>query len=350
MNAHVSEPFDWRIIDRQLAGEASAADQRALRRWLAEDPRHAELLGALREAAQSSRDAATEHWNVEAAWLHIGPRRRGDRAPLELHPERVVERSAPRPGRSSYLWGAACSAIAALLVALLSRPFDSVARSPAPAAMREIVAANGQQTQVTLHDGTHVVLNAGSRLRYATDPGHGSRDVELDGEGYFDVAHDESRPFRVHARGGVAEDLGTRFVMRAYEDSRHVEVVVEQGRVSLRRDRDLAPVKELGPGQLGRVEDDWSISVTSGADVERWLSWTRGVLVLDGMTLADAATEIGRRFDARIQVLDPVLSRRRVSGRFTDEPITSVLDMVARAAGARWARDSQRIVIARARR
>jgi transmembrane sensor len=346
----MSDTFDWRIIDRQLAGEASSADLKALRRWLAEDPRHAELLGALREAAQSNRDAATEHWNVEAAWLRVAPHRRGDRAnTLELRPVGHSDRSAPARGRRRYAWGAIGVAAAAALVALLARPFSSDSLRRLPSAMQEIVAANGQQTKVTLHDGTRVVLNAGSKLRYAADLGRGARDVELDGEGYFDVVHDESRPFRVHARGSVAEDLGTRFVVRAYKDSRHVEVLVEQGRVSLRRERAVAPAGELGPGQLGRVEDDWSVTVTGDADVERWLSWTHGVLVLDGMTLAEAATEIGRRFDARIVVADPALARHRVSARFRDESLASVLDALTLAVGARWRRDGQRLVITSAR-
>jgi transmembrane sensor len=347
----MSDTFDWRIIDRQLAGEASSADLIALRRWLAENPRHAELLGALREAAQSNRDAATEHWNVEAAWLRVAPHRRGDRAnALELRSVGRPERSAPARDRRWYAWGAVGLAAAAALAALLARPFNSDSLLRLPSAMQEIVAANGQQTQVTLHDGTRVVLNAGSKLRYAAaDPGRGARDVELDGEAYFDVVHDDSRPFRVHARGSVAEDLGTRFVVRAYKDSRHVEVLVEQGRVSLRRERAVAPAGELGPGQLGRVEDDWSVTVTGDADVERWLSWTHGVLVLDGMTLAEAATEIGRRYDARIVVADPALARRRVSARFHDESLASVLDALTLAVGARWSRDGQRLVVTSAR-
>src|SRR3982751_821192 len=90
----------------------------------------------------------------------------------------------------------------------------------------DVVAAVAQQTRVTLGDGTRVVLNAGSRLSYADDFGRGTRDVVLDGEGYFDVVHDASRPFRVLARGSVAQDVGTRFVVRAYPEQRAVDVVV----------------------------------------------------------------------------------------------------------------------------
>jgi transmembrane sensor len=98
------------------------------------------------------------------------------------------------------------------------------------------------------------------------------------------------------------------------------------------------------------VEDDWSVTVANEADMERWLSWTHGVLVLDGMTLGEAVTEIGRRFDARIVLRDSALARRHVSARFRNESLASVLDALTLAIGARWTRDGQRVVITSAQR
>ncbi len=57
----------------------------------------------------------------------------------------------------------------------------------------------------------------------------------LEGEGYFEVTHDARRPFRVHAGDALTEDLGTRFVVRAYPELAAVDVAVAEGVVSLRR-------------------------------------------------------------------------------------------------------------------
>jgi transmembrane sensor len=208
-----------------------------------------------------------------------------------------------------------------------------------------VVAAAAQQTRVTLGDGTRVVLNAGSRLRY-DDFGRGAREVELDGEGYFDVVHDEMRPFRVHARGSITEDVGTRFVVRAYPEQRAVDVVVTHGSVVLRRVRNAAPTL-LVAGQRGRIGADGVISRVNDADVERWLEWTRGGIVLEGMTLGEAVVDLGRRFDVPIEIADAELARRSVSARFHDEPLPRVLDALGAALGASWSRVGDRIVIAR---
>ena len=85
------------------------------------------------------------------------------------------------------------------------------------------------------------MLNAESRLRYPADFGATARDVELVGEGYFEVVHDSTRPFRVHAGGSVTEDLGTHFVVRAYPELRHVDVAVTEGLVSLHREGASTP-------------------------------------------------------------------------------------------------------------
>ena len=349
----MSDTFDWHIIDRVLAGEASAEDDAALRQWLAEDPRHAELLRALRAAAEPNAGRASDNWNVDAAWSRLSSRVDGIRSPrpVALRPAQSEARSPVRRSLRRRFAVVAASLAAASVVALLWR-FSPVpeARQATRMPMREVVAANGQQMRVTLHDGTRVVLNAGSRLRYAPTLGSSARDVELEGEAYFDVVHDASRPFRVHARGNVAEDIGTRFVVRAYRESKNVEVVVEEGRVSLKHERVGTPPAMLDAGQLGRVELDGSVTVVDSADVERWVSWTHGALVLDGLSLAEAAVEIGRRFDAHVVIQDPDLAQRRVSARFRNEPLHNVLDALTIAVGARWTRDGNQLIISTAER
>ena len=340
------EPFDWRIIDRHLAGESSPDDDLALARWLADDPGHAQLLDHLRTLAASDDSRARETWNVDAAWSRLSGRMADERPTSHL--SLASERAVPATRRTSWRAASAVAVtiVAASLVVVVWRTSITPVAHPAGGAVREVAASRAQQTHVTLSDGTRVVLNAGSRLRYASDFGRTSRDVELEGEGYFEVVHDGAHPFRVRAHGNVAEDLGTRFAVRAYADGSPTQVVVAQGRVSLAREG-TAPARGqlLEPGELGRVEPDGRVTVVRDVDVERWVSWARGALVLDGLSLAEAATEIGRRYDVRIVVPDSALARRRVSARFHDASLTTVLDAVSLALGARWSGDGITIVI-----
>ncbi|HEV7990920.1 MAG TPA: FecR domain-containing protein [Gemmatimonadaceae bacterium] len=318
---------------------------------MASDPRHAELLDELRAHAAPDRRQPGESWNVDAAWSRLSGRIAGERSTSHLALERGHVPARRRRASWRVLSAAGASIAAAAILVLVWRAPRAPSSRTGHTVVREVASARAQQTHVTLRDGTRVVLNAGSRLRYADDFGRASRDVELEGEGYFDVVHDASRPFRVRARGTIAEDIGTRFVVRAYADGSPTQVVVAQGSVALARDAaggGSARALLLGAGQLGRVEPDGRISVVSDVDVDRWMSWTEGALVLDGLTLADAAMEIGRRYDVRVVVPDAALARRRVSARFHDATLTSVLDALTLAVGARWSNDGIAIVIRRA--
>jgi transmembrane sensor len=336
----MSDELDWRLLDRHLAREAFPDDEVALQRWLAVDPAREARLRALSSAVRSSGDA---DWDTSRAWSRISARLEEPRHSLHLDRRPV---SRPR-GRVWLVVGAGALAASALIV-IVWWPVDFGPAASGTPELSEIAAASAQQTRVTLRDGTRIVLNAGSRLRYPPGFGAATRDVELEGEGYFEVVHDPIRPFRVHAAGSVTEDLGTRFAVRAYPELRRVDVAVAEGHVSLRRDGASTP-STLGAGQRGRVEVDGSITVIDDADVERWVDWTRGGLVLDEVTLGQAASEIGRRFGVRVDVADSTLAARRVSARFHDEPLPRVLDGVSAALGARWTRDGDRVLVEEAR-
>ena len=347
----MSEPFDWHIIDRHLAGESTDADEAALRRWIAEDPHNAELLDAARRAASRDARTASREYVVDRAWSRV-------RARIEAAPERgdlvaLARGDALARGRRSWLRtrrvGVAGAFAAAALIAVVWRAERAIPRTGSTPVPYEVAAANGQQLRVTLRDGSRVVLNAGSRLRASIDAERGARDVVLDGEALFEVVHDPARPFRVHARGSVTEDLGTRFVVRAYPEQRGVDVVVVEGRVALGPEAAAARRSQLDAGTRGHVDAQGSVTVAREPDVDRWLAWSRGAFVLDGVTLADAAREIERRYDVRIEVVGEDLARRRVSGRFREEPVAAVLDALGAALDARWTRRDGRFVIARSR-
>ena len=296
--------------------------------------------------ALDASDDAT--WNVDHAWSRVAARMNdqpdGDIIPLRA---RAFPRAKTFARTQRIVAGAAVVIAAAGVVAVvLQRQAMRPSEAQRPVRRHEVTAAVAQQTRVTLGDGTQVVLNAGSRLRYTEDLGLGTRDVELDGEAYFDVVHDESRPFRVHARGSVAQDVGTRFVVRAYPEQSGVDVVVTDGAVSLHRDGASASPALVAAGQRGRIDSTGAVTVDVEPDLDRWTEWTRGGIVLDGMTLGDAALELGRRFGVRVEIRGDDLARRRVSARFRDEPLPRVLDALAVALGAHWTRDGERIVIA----
>lgn len=326
---------DWKAIDRYLAGDASPEEVRAVHAWIAADPARDGVFEQIRAAHRAQPD---EQWDVDAAWARFSTRSR-------QAPHRALPTS-----RKWYATPVARIAAAVLLVAGGYAALQSRAPTrpdPRDAASAELVAPNGQRVTTTLGDGSRVVLNAGSRLRYSRFIASRSRDVYLEGEAYFEVTHDAKRPFRVHANGAVAHDLGTRFTVRAYPELTQIDVAVTEGRVSLRRD-EATPRDSvvLTRGQLGRLSAfAQQPVVVSGVDLAVYTGWTTGMLVLENVTLGEAIPQLERHFDIDIAVPDSSLAARRIYVRFRDETAQQALDALSLALGVRSERSGRVITI-----
>src|SRR6202042_1912925 len=109
--------------------------------------------------------------------------------------------------------------------------------------IQTLATAVGQQRNVTLADGSIVTLNTNTILE--TDLSRSVRQIYLrKGEAHFQVAHDRSRPFLVHAGDAVVRAVGTEFEVRLRED-KHVEVLVNEGRVEVQ----AAPIAAANPSE-----------------------------------------------------------------------------------------------------
>jgi transmembrane sensor len=160
--------------------------------------------------------------------------------------------------------------------------------------------------------------------------------VFLTGEAYFEVTHDEERPFFVHAAGTVTRVLGTEFAVRAYANAGSVQVVVRSGRVSLREDAATAEAVVLTPGQLGTFADGRTI-VRTGVDVAEYLAWTEGRIVLDNVTVSEALERLQRWYAVEISA-DPALLERRITAVFRNQSIETVLEALTLSLGVQYDR------------
>jgi transmembrane sensor len=311
------------LLDRYLAGEASAGDAQAVRDWLAADPEHAPLLEDLRRIRRVAAERVPES-SGDAAWA---------KAVRALEVARQPRR--PRRPRQPLVLALAAAAV---VVALIGGPAVKglLRRTPQ---WRVYATTAGQRLVMRLPDGTQVTLAPQSRLRSETDYGTARRDLYLDGEAYFQVAPDSQRPLRVHTTQSVTEDLGTAFVVRAYADQVATEVVVAEGRVSLSRADTTAaartPALVLEARDLGTLAPSGVPAMRRGVDVGRYLAWTRGVLAFDGTPLGDVVRTLGRWYNVEIRLADSALATRRLTATFQNESIDLVLQRIALTIGLR---------------
>lgn len=327
MSPNAEQP-DWALLSRYVSNDVSPAERATVERWFAADPAHAKLLEDLRAVWQAT-GASTTGWDTDRAIGRL-KQRIDEPARIDLPAPAFVV-----PGRRHGVLIVAGALLAASLAGFyVLRPEPSAPPAPvvvAEAAPTDVTTRRGQQAEIRLPDGTKVILSAASTLRYFSDYDQKDRRIILDGEGYFVVTHDLSKPFRVESHNGVAEDLGTSFVVRA-RGTAPLTVVVTDGTVLLRPKSDATTKPDslvLSRGQLGRVLADGALGFRSRADTSAYLAWTRGELVFTDTPLADVAAELSRWYDVDVAVTGAELSRRPFSGRLKRRSIEEAVRLIA---------------------
>ncbi len=328
------------LLRRYLSGEATPEEAARLEAWLAEDPeRWSELAGLDQERA----DAALGRAAVERAAAGVWARLRkdvGDEA--ELVELRHVRQPRGTPRLSSSLassrWTTGLQVAAALvIVAGAGTAMGMWVRSRQAAsvpAMRVATTGAGERATFRLSDGTSVMLGVASTLRYPVSFGEGSREVQVEGEAYFDVGRDERRPFVVRAGQLVATDLGTQFTVRLYPEDVGPRVVVREGRVAIRAQADGAPELVVSAGQLGRLQGGGSLSIEAAA-IGEYFAWIEGRLVLDKVPLRQALPELERWFDLEFRLGDSTIADAQLTATLKTQPTPDVLNNLAASLGLR---------------
>ncbi len=339
-------PEDWERLDRYFGGELPADEAAAVERWLAADPRRRVFADTVRSLAAGpsvagAPAAAVERFRARRKQIASQPVRPSTQG---LHPSLWPRGVAGGSARSvARAWTFAGAGALALVGALAVR---SVATrhhtTPLGAPMRVYATRPGQRATITLGDGSRVVLAVASTLRVPDGISSGARDVVLDGEAYFTVRHDATRPFRVRTRTAVTEDLGTEFAVRAYPEDSGVQVAVLSGSVAVGPGPTVAnhgtakrPRLVLTAGQLGRLDNAGGREERETVDVALYLAWTKGRLVFHDTPLREVARLLSRWYDLDVTVADTAIAERRLTASFTTEPVGQVLNFIAPAVDAR---------------
>jgi ferric-dicitrate binding protein FerR (iron transport regulator) len=328
-----SDDINWALA-QYLAVEADDETSARVRAWAERDPANARYLENLSVVWERSAQGARQ-WDVEAALERVkrapANAQSGTRAARTI---RFPVRHAERGVGSRYL-SIATRAAAVLLIAAgatfaFHHPHGDAAQSVASNEMMEIATTPGQRAIATLSDGSQVILGPASHLRYARSYGHPRRDVYLEGQGYFTVTHDSTRPFQVHTGNAIASDLGTKFVVRAYAVDSTVDVVVEEGKVSLRSAAASDSVV-LTHAEMGQVGADGTLRSVHDVAVDDAIAWTDGRLVFHDTPFADVTRALERWYNIDVSASDTTLLTRHLTATFTDEPLNNVLQLIARS-------------------
>ena len=206
----------------------------------------------------------------------------------------------------------------------------------------ELIVPKGGEYQVVLADGTRVWLNSDSRLVYPPVFKGKERRVVLSGEAFFDVVHDEERPFIVETSRMQVEVLGTRFNVNAYEEEEFVLATLVNGSVEVSSENQ--PTLRLEPGEqaygtrgnLGKRE----------VNVRLFTSWIDGKFMFNNAELEEIAKQISRWYDVEIFFSSESVKKVRFTGAIVKfRPLEDLVRMIESTSQVRFSVKGKTIVI-----
>ncbi len=307
-------------------------------RWLTSSPKNRKMLDKLQNMWEWS-ERTDNKWDTERAAKRFAAMMGGSAGPPQTGDGVRLFRIDPKPPVARIRLKT-FSQIAAALVLLAGISYV-VQRLRQSALQKEILDGNknfvieevstkpGQQVSLNFDDGTKVVLNSASHLRYSATP-NGSRNVYLQGEAFFAVVHSRAHPFIVHVGNEIIKDVGTKFDVSAWSDGANTRIAVVDGIVSVRPDSRTRKGIVVLRNQYCVIDSVGVITPPTRANVSWYTDWMKGELVFHGAPLSEVFRQIWRRFGVHCVVNDRSILSKRLTTIFRHrDPPQRVLRMIA---------------------
>ncbi len=322
----------WRLLDRYWNGRATAREREALEGW---DPQRQGGWTLLPERRLSRMNR--EVYGRVADALGFGQEER-----LQW------ERQSARWIAARVAGVAAAAAVVAFFAGgalFLYRGMTAEAPHFVTDVERSWTTDVKQRMRVTLPDGTRVMLNGGTTLAYAkADFGRTAREVRLDGEAFFEVATDSTRPFVVEGGELRVTVRGTSFNVKAYGALEENVVTVATGKV------DVAG-KGMGTAHLaagmGVAYDRVGCKAQTGrADASLARAWMEGRLVFVNAGREELRLRLGQHYGVAVRFEGDVLAGARLNGAFRPgDGLVCVLDNICALYGLRYTMNDREVII-----
>src|SRR5690625_1060658 len=344
----------WNIIHRYLSGEYTPDEEQRLYTWLAEDPAHQEFFNAIKKVWQV-RPAYNVEADFDEDWKRFSERLGIDleetvATTKESQRQRqnvgTYRRSEDHPVKQLLRVAAILLIIAIPSYYLISSGTESlISGTETEIAMQNIQTSRGERASMEFSDGSKVMLNSMSTLRFPKAFQGSKRELYLEGEAFFQVARNEDLPFIVYANGTEVTVLGTEFNVNSYRENEAVEVVVREGTVAVNPDGLHGNSKKQQDQIKESDQDNDGVIVTKGQRttvkpgdrptspenvlLAPHLAWVNGEMIFEGTPMHKVVQRLRRAYNLHFEVADSTLLSKRLKASFKRERLDKVLEIIS---------------------
>ena len=317
----------YELAIRCLANEGTDHDWKELEKFL-QQREYRQLYQKL-ASSFSPEEESSQPYDLERSLnrLHSG-----------ISPE---EKKIPvrKKGRNSMFLRGLVAASVAAVIALGTLKYHSGKEDTKPkteeVAWLEKSAPAGKQVRVLLSDGTLVILNGNSKLRYAADYSAQSvRKVYLSGEAFFSVKHNNNKDFEVVTGQVVTRDLGTRFNIEAYAEDSVITVALVEGAIDV--SSPVARHLQLNPHQKLTYHTNDNRQEVNSFNVAELTGWKDQLLIFHNKPLPMVLEKLSRNFGKPIVFHDSALSQIVLTTQFKQKSLNQILEVLSYAVGVKF--------------
>jgi transmembrane sensor len=212
--------------------------------------------------------------------------------------------------------------------------------------MNNLQTPRGGEFKVTLEDGTEVWLNAETTLRYPENFDGDARRVEVSGEAYFKVAHDNTKPFYVVSGGQEVRVYGTEFNVHAYPGEADIYTTLVTGSIALKPVNGNSSELMLTPGHQAVFSNADASAKVRSVDTEIVTSWRSGTFVFEDQTLDMIMKTLSRWYNFDYEFTDKSLSNTEFIGSIPKYgKFSDVVEIFNRMGGIHLHQNGRKVII-----
>lgn len=337
------------LLTKRESGILTLPEARELNEYLKEnkeDSQLADLLGKTLKGHFSQQD------NFDSPQL----KKRLQRIHERLEQEDTTSANVVKPGGRSRKIAWTIAAILMLTIGSAVVYMQLTDSNAVDQPKNILTTKKGSKSSLVLPDGTKVLLNSDTRLSYNQSFGKQAREVNLEGEAYFEVVKDAQHPFIVHTNTMDIKVLGTVFNVRAYHNEKNTQTTLLEGSVEVilnkRNERNLVVLKphekivvnndpdHIVPLKADEmpVPDISLITIKTNVEDSSILEtdWTKNKLAFDQARYSEVFPELERWYGVTIAVKDSSILTRKISGIYENESLNDVMESLKLATGFRY--------------
>ncbi|WP_300702610.1 FecR family protein [Bacteroides sp.] len=311
----------YRIIRKYLSDRFSSETEEKVQKWIIKD-----------KDADEKEQASLAYWNT------LEQRDETETSEALTRVNRRINYSRTR----QFAFRKKIARVAAVLIPLFMLAGGYLYYTSTTRSLIEVYAAYGEKKHLILPDSSEIWLNAGTTFKYPETFTGEERLVYLDGEAYFSVKKDASRPFIVKASQMSVTVLGTRFNVKAYPDDERITTTLSSGKVEInvpsQSPEILSPNEQL---TYNKKTSHISVAEIPAADTD---SWVTGKLIFTNTSLTEIQQTLKRRYNVTFSNHTSLNGNARYTVRFLqNENLEQVLNVLGDIVGIDYRKNGTHI-------